>query len=30
MADIHDRAVIATVGIAMDQKLTAILGSHMA
>jgi hypothetical protein len=30
MADIHDRAVIATVGIAIDQKVTATLGPHMA
>jgi hypothetical protein len=30
MADIHDRAVIATAGIAIDQKVTATLGSHMA
>src|SRR5215471_12670311 len=30
MADIHDRAVIATVGTAIDQKVTATLGPHMA
>ena len=30
MADIHDRAVIAMAGIAIDQKVTATLGSHMA
>jgi hypothetical protein len=30
MADIHDRAVIATAGIAIDQKVTATLGPHMA
>jgi len=30
MADIHDRAVIATVGIAIDQKVAATLGPHMA
>src|SRR5215831_667221 len=30
MADIHDCAVIATVEIAMDQKVTATLGPHMA
>jgi hypothetical protein len=30
MADIHDRAVIATVGIAIDQKVAAALGPHMA
>src|SRR5215510_15433249 len=30
MADIHDRAVIATVAIAIDQKVTATLRPHMA
>jgi hypothetical protein len=30
MANIHDRAVIATVRIAIDQKVTATLGPHMA
>jgi len=30
MADIHDCAVIATAGIAIDQKVTATLGPHMA
>src|SRR5262249_15284442 len=30
MADIHDCAVIATVGIAIDEKVTAALGPHMA
>ena len=29
MADIHDRAVIATVGMAIDQKVTATLRPHM-
>jgi hypothetical protein len=29
MADIHDRAVIAMAGIAMDQKVAAALGPHM-
>ena len=30
MADIHDHAVIATVGIAIDQQVTATLGPHVA
>jgi hypothetical protein len=30
MADIHDCAVIATAGIAIDQKIAATLGPHMA
>jgi hypothetical protein len=30
MADIHDRAVIATAGTAIDQKVTATLRPHMA
>jgi hypothetical protein len=30
MADIHDCAVIATAGIAIDQKIAAALGPHMA
>src|SRR6266487_908854 len=30
MADIHDRPVIAMAGIAIDQRVTATLGSHMA
>jgi hypothetical protein len=30
MADIHDRAVIATLGLATDQKVTATLRPHMA
>jgi hypothetical protein len=30
MADILERAVIATAGIAIDQKITATLGPHMA
>jgi len=30
MADIYDRDVIATAGIAIDQKVTATLGPHMA
>src|SRR6266446_8596709 len=29
MADIHDRPVIASAGVATDQNLTATLGSHM-
>ena len=30
MADIHDRAMIAAIGIAIDQKVTATLGPHVA
>src|SRR5262249_55091871 len=30
MADIHDCALIATAGIAIDQEVTATLGPHMA
>jgi hypothetical protein len=30
MADIHNRAVIATARVAIDQEITASLGSHMA
>src|SRR5262245_65633127 len=30
MADIHDRAMIAAIGIVMDQKVTATLGPHVA
>jgi hypothetical protein len=30
MADIYDRAVMATVGISIDQKVTATLRPHMA
>jgi len=30
MADIHDPAVIAAIGIAIDQKVTATLGPHVA
>jgi hypothetical protein len=30
MADVHDRALIATTGVAIDQEVTATLRSHMA
>src|SRR5262249_29187648 len=30
MADVHDYAVITAAGIAIDQKVTATLGTHLA
>jgi hypothetical protein len=30
MADIDDRAVIATIGVAVDENVTAALGAHVA